>query len=94
VQILVVVAIIQTSYTIIGRALKAVVEKVSLRVALSQGLVGPEDQVNSEYKSEMILIRKGIRLIFRNFRIQIKGGNAKSLFKISTEVSRRVIFSP
>lgn len=52
---------------IIGRALKAVVEKVSLRVALSQGLVGPKDQVNSEYKSEMVLIRKGIRLIFRNF---------------------------
>jgi len=31
------------------KALKTVVEKVSLRVALSQGLVGPKDQVNSEY---------------------------------------------
>jgi len=49
VQILVVVAIIQTRYSNFKfcKALKTVVEKVSLRVALSQGLVSPKDKVNS-----------------------------------------------
>ena len=50
VQILVVVAIIQTRYFNLWlcKALKTVVEKVSLRAALGQGLVGPKDKVNSE----------------------------------------------
>jgi len=39
--------------------LKTVVEKVSLRVALSQGLVGPKDQVNSEYRPVMVIDPKG-----------------------------------
>jgi hypothetical protein len=44
VQILVVVAIIQTSFIYYDgcRALKTVVEKVSLRAALGQGSVGPK----------------------------------------------------
>ena len=61
VQILVVVAIIQTRYFNLWlcKALKTVVEKVSLRVALSQGLVGPKDQVNSEYWPAMVIDPKG-----------------------------------
>jgi hypothetical protein len=48
-----------------NEALKAVVEKVSLRVALMQGLVGPkcvEKSVNSQLRQT----RKGIRLKFLN----------------------------
>jgi len=57
VQISVVVAAIQTSYDMccacqdnaqhVEIALKAVVEKVSLRVALMQGLVGPKGLVKT-----------------------------------------------
>jgi len=57
VQISVVVAAIQTSYDMCSAcnnnalyveiALKAVVEKVSLRVALMQGLVGPKGLVKT-----------------------------------------------
>jgi hypothetical protein len=57
VQISVVVAAIQTSYDMckcmqkqtlyVDIALKAVVEKVSLRVALMQGLVGPKGLVKT-----------------------------------------------
>ncbi len=51
VQILVVVAIIQTRWILPFQrqclALKTVVEKVSLSMALTQGLVGPDKLVNS-----------------------------------------------
>jgi len=76
VQISVAVATIQTSYdffyqginTLIinFKALKAVVEKVFLRVALMQELVGPKYQEKSNKKINIRMIWKGIRLIFLN----------------------------
>jgi len=51
VQILVVVAIVQTRWIILSLivylALKTVVEKVSPSMALTRGLIGPDNLVNS-----------------------------------------------
>lgn len=52
--------------------MKAVVEKVSLTLAITQGLVGPKLLANTHLKW-----RKGIRLIFLNFSLWCsQGGNA------------------
>jgi hypothetical protein len=73
VQISVVVATIQTSYLMyfvkkhtnyVNIALKAVVGKGSLRVALMQGLVGPKGSVRTSILDFLRKPRKGSELIF------------------------------
>ena len=51
-------------------ALKTVVEEVSLRVALMQGLVDPKCSMKINISKNIRMTRKGIRLIFLNFYIK------------------------
>lgn len=77
-QISVIVAIIQTGYGMcrgsattqplcVCKALKIVVGKVFLRLAIMQELVGPK------WLGNTVKSRKGIRLIFLNFGTQTSG---------------------